>query len=197
MDEAVTPLFAPGKPEPGGLYHNAEIVHLTGLSPSRLREYQRNGIVQVRQRVEHRGQTWNVGSRSDVSVFAVASDLHDATGAHWRVLQAAALGMYAWAEPEQERSTFHPITHALYAAAGAIKGFWVLRIRFLKNDQNGQRRIQAYCYDLDTPPRIKHDERDPWLETSSITTMLNPILMPLARATKEYGKREMRITPDE
>lgn len=195
MDEVIVPLFAPAKPEPGALYHNKEVVHITGLSGDRLREYQRERIVHVRERVTHGSMHWNLCSRSDIAVFVVASELRDAMDAHYRVQQAAALGCYAWAEPEQEKQTWHPITHALYSAAGAIKGFWVLRIRFTRNDQNGQRRITAYCYDDTRPPRIKHDPRDPWLETSSTTLMLQPLLMPLARSFKEYGKREMRVEP--
>src|SRR4051812_48573248 len=191
MDELVTPLFASEKPEPGGLFHNKEIVEITGLSGNRLREYQRDRLVQVRGTLKN---TWNLSSRSDIAVFVVASELRDAMDAHYRVQQAAAISMYGWKVPEQESLPYHPITHALYGAASG-EGFWVLRVRFLKNDQDGQRFISSFCYDDNNPPRIRRDVKDPFLEVGSLTLMLQPLLLPLARAFKNYANRDARIEP--
>lgn len=184
MDAPIKPLFANDKPEPGGLFHNKEVAHITGLSASRLREYQKDRTVMVRQ--VYRSQ-WHLINRSDIAVYTILSELADSMKAHHTVLQAASRALYFWSTPAQETLPWHPITHAMYGGKNTPDLMWLLQFRFLRSAMTGQRQIQAYCYPENNKPRYDRDPKNGWMPVSDLHVNLTPLMVTLVARFEDYA----------
>lgn len=184
----VRPLFITDPPEPGGLFSNGQIAELTGYPVMRLKEFQTKHLVHVRELKNSTGrEPWNMSARGDAAAFVVLSRLRDMFHVDEDVLRAASIALYGWHTPEQEAKPWYPLLHGLYAAANEPRKMWLLRLRFLENDQTGQERITGFCYAEDEPPRIIDKPSSPWLPTGDLHLLLTPPLVRLVGAFRRFA----------
>ena len=190
----VTPLIITETPEPGGLFSNGQIAEITGLSITRLKDWQIQRLVHVRELKHHTGrEPWNMSARGDAAAFVGLSLLRDKAGVGTDVLRAASLAFYGWQAPEQEPKPRYPMLHALYGAANEPRTMWLLRLRFLTNDQTGQERITGYCYPEDNPPRIIDKPSSPWQPSGDLHLLLTPPLIKLVASFRRFAGTAARL----
>lgn len=191
MDEPIRPLFVVDPPEPGGLFSNGQIGDRTGLSVTRLKEFQTKRLVHVRE-IRNTGATaWNMSARGDAAAFVVLSELRDTIGANLETLRAASLALYGWRVPEQESKPWYPLLHALYDAANEPRKFWTLRLRFIEHTQTGQRRIVGYCYSEADPPRLNYKPEELEVPIGDFHLILNHALIKLVGAFRRHAGQRL------
>jgi hypothetical protein len=193
MGQPIRPIIKTAQPEPGGLFSNGQIAEITGLSVRRLKEFQTERLVHVRDLKNTGVSAWNMSARGDVAAFVVLSQLRDRAGVNEATLRAASVALYGWSTPQQEPLPWYPLLHALYGAAREPREMWLLRLRFLRNDQNDQERITGYCYGESNPPRIVIDPADPWQADADLHLLLTPALTKLVASFRKFAGHAPRL----